>query len=163
MRRILIIAFLLATTANRHVGTQALSSPERLSHARGGNAVYTNLRKIKNEQYVTARDPEPYYIEEALVRALDRLRIKDVAKRVLERAPNWIARLNTRDIRTRTKLVDERGLTKKYAAAVQLLRARDIDVGDYLEFGVYNGSSLLCMHRVLERAGLGGADRKSVV
>ncbi len=55
-----------------------------------------------------------------------------------------------------TPLVPAEALQKCYANAIQLLRdRRSVAVlGDYLEFGVCHGTSMLCMHRALTDAGV---------
>jgi O-methyltransferase len=54
------------------------------------------------------------------------------------------------------RLVPERELEATYKRALQSLIRRDgpQSVGDYLEFGVYTGTSLLCMARASEALGL---------
>jgi len=52
------------------------------------------------------------------------------------------------------RLVPEAKLEHTQDQAVQLLRSKGAELGDYLEFGVYCGASLACMYRTLERAGL---------
>ena len=52
------------------------------------------------------------------------------------------------------RLVPEAELERTQYQALQLLRSKAAEVGDYLEFGVYCGASLACMYRTLERAGL---------
>lgn len=58
--------------------------------------------------------------------------------------------------RYQTPLVPAEALQKCYADAIQLLRdRRSVAVlGDYLEFGVCHGTSMLCMHRALADAGV---------
>jgi O-methyltransferase len=53
-------------------------------------------------------------------------------------------------------LVPEAELEQCYVDALQLLSERvgRDDVGDYLEFGVYTGTSLACMYRALVRQGM---------
>ena len=70
----------------------------------------------------------------------------------------WQAGLRLRLIGGRdTPLVPERELENTYRDALQLLasEAGPDEVGDYLEFGVYVGTSLLCMHRASKAIGLG--------
>jgi hypothetical protein len=57
-----------------------------------------------------------------------------------------------RKIRHRRKLVLEDELMLKYREALLLLAERQgvESLGDYLEFGVYNGTSMACMYRVIE-------------
>ena len=56
-----------------------------------------------------------------------------------------------------TPLVPERELESTYRGALAFLasEASSDGIGDYLEFGVYVGSSLLCMHRASKAVGLG--------
>lgn len=53
-------------------------------------------------------------------------------------------------------LVDELELEREYVSAVRWLKDRlpAHEIGDYLEFGVYYGTSLACMHRVLDAEAL---------
>jgi hypothetical protein len=55
-----------------------------------------------------------------------------------------------------SRSVPEKELTEVYRQSVRWLLARDAPeaIGDYLEFGVFYGSSLTCMQRVLEEFGL---------
>ncbi len=57
-----------------------------------------------------------------------------------------------------TPLVPAEALQKSYGEAIQLLRERRSaeHLGDYLEFGVCHGTSMLCMHRALKDAGVEG-------
>jgi hypothetical protein len=91
--------------------------------------------------------------EDAFVSALDRFGLKTPLRRLYDAGPAWMTRLNTRDVRRRERLVDEAHLEEKYRAAIALLKSRGFEVGAYLEFGVFNGTSLVCMHRALVQAG----------
>ena len=74
------------------------------------------------------------------------------------RIRGWQAGLRLRLMEGRdTPLVPERELEHTYREALAFLASEDVsgDVGDYLEFGVYVGTSLLCMHRASEAVGLG--------
>jgi len=51
-------------------------------------------------------------------------------------------------------LVPQIELQGRYEAALAMLLEGGGKPGDYLEFGVFNGTSMLCMHRALLRAGL---------
>lgn len=64
----------------------------------------------------------------------------------------WLVHLLQRRIHARVRLVEERELQSTFQSALQLLddRIGQHEIGDYLEFGVYNGTSLLCMYRALE-------------
>jgi hypothetical protein len=56
----------------------------------------------------------------------------------------------------RTRFVPAKALTRHYRDALKLLvkrHGRD-GIGDYLEFGVFNGTSLVCMFRALEALNL---------
>ena len=59
-------------------------------------------------------------------------------------------------VRTREKLVAEEVLQPKYQEGLLRLINRHgaAAMGDYLEFGVYHGTSLITMYRVLEEMGL---------
>lgn len=59
-------------------------------------------------------------------------------------------------IRNRTRLVPEEDLRTLLLRGLRLLTQRygAESIGAYLEFGVYNGTSLVCMHRALEAMGL---------
>ena len=92
-------------------------------------------------------------VDDLAVRILDGLRLKAPAKRLFDRAPGWMRQLNTREIRTRPRLVDADLLTARFVEALRLLAANHIEVGDYLEFGVFNGTSMCCMHRALNTVG----------
>ena len=61
-----------------------------------------------------------------------------------------------RRIRNRTRLVPVEPMSRTYRGALaRLLERQQADaLGDYLEFGVYDGTSLACMHRVLTEMGL---------
>jgi predicted O-methyltransferase YrrM len=54
------------------------------------------------------------------------------------------------------KLVNEEAVEHQYRRALRhLSRNGEELVGDYLEFGVYNGTSMACMHRVLDELDIG--------
>jgi predicted O-methyltransferase YrrM len=55
----------------------------------------------------------------------------------------------------RRKLVPEKALEQKYREGLLLLTERHSpdQLGDYLEFGVFQGTSLICMHRALKAVG----------
>jgi len=57
-----------------------------------------------------------------------------------------------------TPLVPAEALEQNYREAIQLLKERHgvEELGDYLEFGACHGTSMLCMHRALEHAGIEG-------
>jgi hypothetical protein len=67
-----------------------------------------------------------------------------------------IARRKLREnIRKRQRLVPTDGLRETYEQALRVLieRKRGRPLGDYLEFGVFNGTSLACMHAVTKKLG----------
>jgi len=69
----------------------------------------------------------------------------------------WGNRVKVRNaIETRDKLIIEEELRGKYHAALAYLADKHgaASLGDYFEFGVYNGTSLIQMHRVLKSLGL---------
>jgi O-methyltransferase len=94
--------------------------------------------------------------------------VHDHAERLPPRPTRWIERLN-REVRFWQPALRRRLL----AGGETLVRPRELEdayrteltylaqeagldgVGDYLEFGVYVGTSLLCMHRASRAAGLG--------
>jgi hypothetical protein len=92
-------------------------------------------------------------VDDLAVRILDGLRLKAPAKRLFDRAPDWVRHFNTREIRTRRQLVDPESLTARFVDALRLLTANGSEVGDYLEFGVYNATSMCCMFRALQTVG----------
>jgi hypothetical protein len=51
-------------------------------------------------------------------------------------------------------MVSVKDLEPKYEMAWKYLQGLGIPLGDYLEFGVSYGTSMLCMHRVLNRLGI---------
>lgn len=80
-------------------------------------------------------------------------------ERLLPYAPRSL-RERTYKIRMRRlehgRLVPEQSLTDKFREGLTRLAAEQGagTIGDYLEFGVYDGTSLSCMHRVLQEMGL---------
>ncbi len=69
----------------------------------------------------------------------------------------WILeRRNRARARLGLSFVDVARLTESYRRAWEMLLTEDATAarGDYLEFGVYYGSSIACMHGALERLGL---------
>jgi hypothetical protein len=91
--------------------------------------------------------------------------------RVLNRAVAWApgvirqavedarARVRERELRQkiqrRARLVPEDELCDLLVRGLRTLAERHgrASLGDYLEFGVYNGTSMVCMHRAIEREG----------
>ncbi|MGF1634303.1 MAG: TylF/MycF/NovP-related O-methyltransferase [Phycisphaerae bacterium] len=87
-------------------------------------------------------------------------RILDVVPQpVAKRLRVWKrARQNWQAVQGGERLVPEETLRAKYVEAVQFLAGAlggAGNVGDYLEFGVYNGSSLACAYHATQRAGAG--------
>lgn len=83
--------------------------------------------------------------------------------RPLRRVRRWVRshvarRCLERRILEGYRLVPEEALTRCYCDALVLLRERAAgqSLGDYLEFGVYHGASLACMHRATSELGIGG-------
>jgi len=155
MRRLLIaFTVILSTAVVAQVVIQASSRWEGVAARPVYQTVRAGLRDDRDDVDVVSRVTRSSPVVDVFVRMLETLKLKGFAKRMIAKGPGWLARLSARDIRLRTKLVDEDGLTHRYAAAIALLQAKTSELGDYLEFGVYNGSSLLCMHRVLETWGV---------
>lgn len=78
-------------------------------------------------------------------------------KRDMRRFPSWQPALAQRLLEGReAPLVPERELEERYRDALNRLAqaAGPDDIGNYLEFGVYVGTSLLCMHRASRAVGL---------
>jgi O-methyltransferase len=112
---------------------------------------------------IRARLTESAY--QILSAAWGKTSFRRVAKAAIERLPDrarrWIERRGRHlfeDARRRSRepLVPERELESTYREALELL-ARKLGpdgVGDYLEFGVYVGTSLLCMDRASKALGL---------
>jgi hypothetical protein len=80
----------------------------------------------------------------------------EIRKREVRLYPSWQPGLARRlRVGREAPLVPERELEERYRDALnRLLAARPEEVGDYLEFGVYVGTSLLCMHRASRAVGL---------
>ncbi len=118
----------------------------------------------------------PVRVGNALYRAIwalwARTPIHRVANALIERLPagprGWIERhkramrgwqtgLRLRLVQGQEpSLVPARALERSYREALRLLATGSTreDVGDYLEFGVYVGTSLMCMHRASRAVGL---------
>jgi hypothetical protein len=56
-------------------------------------------------------------------------------------------------IRYRQRLVDPKTLQHRFTEAISLLESEGVNIGDYLEFGVYHGTSLSVMYRTLRALG----------
>jgi O-methyltransferase len=85
-------------------------------------------------------------------------RLVDVILQAVSRAAWWQPALRARLSAGRDRpLVPAAALEKTYRDVLAMLqRDSEDDVGAYLEFGVYVGTSLLCMHRASVDAGLPG-------
>jgi hypothetical protein len=104
-------------------------------------------------------------LEGLLVKVWRTLRMARMTKYAPGGVQRWVDR--RREERSRedisiaaTRLVPEEALERRYRDAIQLLlaeREQVHELGDYLEFGVYNGTSLTCMYKVLESVGVAQA------
>jgi O-methyltransferase len=63
----------------------------------------------------------------------------------------YLSSKNSKSFRKGEKLVPENDLEEVYVRCLNYLIGRNIPIGDYLEFGVYHGSSMVCMNKALER------------
>lgn len=92
------------------------------------------------------------------VAALKSLGLRDLALRCVPLMPVrvrlWVENVKLkRQIINRPRLIIEEEIRSKFTLSLALLRKLQIDIGDYLEFGVYNCSSLICMYQVLKEHG----------
>jgi len=102
------------------------------------------------------------HVDDLAIGVLKALGLRGVAKRYLINAPKpireWAERRKLHNaIRNRRRLICEDELKRTFRESISLLCRKGIEIGDYLEFGVYNGSSLLCMYRVMEELGVTGS------
>jgi len=95
------------------------------------------------------------------VRSFQAMKITHVLRGALRYAPGPIQRWGVEQerrwkIRNRTRLVPEKELASRYRQAFEALIEEHgaSSIGDYLEFGVYNGTSLITCYRVLQELGL---------
>jgi hypothetical protein len=93
------------------------------------------------------------HADEIVITVLDKLRLRRPLSRLLRGAPDWLTGRGARRVRNRRLLVQPAELEEKFSSAISLLRERGEEVHDYLEFGVYNGTSLACMFRALNASG----------
>jgi O-methyltransferase len=93
------------------------------------------------------------HADEIVIKVLEKLRLRRPLSRLLNGAPDWLTGRRARRIRNRRLLVQPAELEEKFTSAISLLRERGEEIHDYLEFGVYNGTSLACMFRALEASG----------
>src|SRR5687768_4579851 len=78
-------------------------------------------------------------------------------KQLLKYAPASVQKFRDRaKARMRDRLILEEALTPKYREGLRYLTEKygSDSLGDYVEFGVYNGTSLIVMDRVLNELGL---------
>ena len=94
----------------------------------------------------------PTFGDRVVPRLLDALHLKKPVRQVLEATP-LAALLRSREVRQRPRLVIEAALNQTYADALAVLASEPGPLGDYLEFGVFNGTSLLTMQKAFEAAG----------
>jgi O-methyltransferase len=101
-------------------------------------------------------------LDNIAVGVLRTLGLRNLVEQCLPFAPSpvrdWVReRQLHRQILNRQRLVIPSELKRKYREALMLLKENGVGPGDYLEFGVYNGSSLICMHQVMEELGVTGS------
>jgi O-methyltransferase len=92
-------------------------------------------------------------LENSALRLLNALHLKTSARKLLAATPVVKRVLRDREVRNRDRLVDESELKQLFKESLSLLASDAEELGDYLEFGIYNGSSLLTMYKVLQEAG----------
>jgi len=89
-------------------------------------------------------------------RVYRRLGLHHVTRRILgtgPRAEKYLGRVKAQlKYLLRPRYVPQKALTGHYRNALKMLIAQHgrEGIGDYLEFGVYNGTSLICMYQALE-------------
>ncbi len=90
------------------------------------------------------------------VRLIKKARLTRLVKRGLPYAPERLQSWARSEAAKRAELVPEQELELKYREALSLLNDRHgpENLGDYLEFGVFHGASLACMHRALQDASM---------
>ena len=93
------------------------------------------------------------HADEIAINVLEKFRLRRPLSRLLRGAPDWLTGRDARRIRNRKLLVQPAALEERFARSISLLRERGEDIHDYLEFGVYNGTSLACMFRALKASG----------
>jgi O-methyltransferase len=93
------------------------------------------------------------HADEIAINVLEKLRLRRPLSRLLRGAPDWLTGRGARRIRNRSLLVQPAELEEKFAHSISLLRELGEEIHDYLEFGVYNGTSLACMFRALKASG----------
>lgn len=84
-----------------------------------------------------------------------RLGVSSSAKRLLINTPGPISKMiKRRDIVQRKKLVDDQAINDAMRKVVAIAKEEGVEVDTYLEFGVYNGSTITAMTRALAEAGM---------
>lgn len=88
--------------------------------------------------------------------------MRDLIRSTMRHAPGGVRRRleawkTRRDTRRGVRLLPSEALEWRYREALRILRDRSGGeaIGDYLEFGVYAGNSLACMHRAAVDSGIG--------
>jgi predicted O-methyltransferase YrrM len=96
-----------------------------------------------------------------LMKMVRKLRLNYALNSTIDFAPKWVKNLvETQKMRykvyNRRRLVPAEALFDKYREILLLLAKRQgvSSLGDYLEFGVYNGTSMICMYKVVQEIGL---------
>jgi O-methyltransferase len=87
------------------------------------------------------------------IRVLETLKLMGLAALVFSYAPEWLKRRLR--IRYRARLVEPKALQDRFTQAISRLQSEGVEIGDYLEFGVYHGTSLSVMYRTLNTSGNG--------
>lgn len=81
--------------------------------------------------------------------------LKSVLKSTLKFMPSGMKRWVSDNKGYAQKLIDEGQLQPVFVKAVDFINSqKDIEFGDYYEFGVYNGTSLTLLYHVLKEAGM---------
>ncbi|NEQ65772.1 MAG: class I SAM-dependent methyltransferase [Symploca sp. SIO2D2] len=94
-----------------------------------------------------------------VIRSIRWLRLKSVLKSLVSYTPQafqkWVENVKLNDSYS-NKLVPEKEITQKYREAFLLLgeKQKPETLGDYLEFGVCHGTSMVCLHKVLQELNL---------
>jgi predicted O-methyltransferase YrrM len=126
------------------------------------SGILAHLRSVPKGGIVRPASTTPLHAaRNAFVHIAEAPGIRRVSQTLLNLAPRpvqtWLrhARLNVK-ISEGFSLVYIDELTEGYRNAVKWLLAHEDAgaIGDYLEFGVFFGSSMMCMHRVLDEFGL---------
>ena len=93
----------------------------------------------------------------ASARIARKLGVAAPAKRFLRNTPGPISKMiKQREIEQRVKLVDDQAINEAMQKVAAFVKEEGIEVDTYLEFGVYNGSTITAMTRALDAAGIKG-------